>query len=70
MEPLVVERAVGGSDNFQALCLSIDLVRTALMSFTAQGGQVFFAGSDAPIDLDNPSFLPRPSLAELRGEHS
>ncbi len=66
LEPLVSERAHGGIDQFQALCLAIDLVRKALKTFVAQGGRVFFAGTDTPIQLEDPSFLPHLDLERLR----
>jgi len=65
--PLVSERAAGGNDQFQALCLALDLIRKALKTFTAQGGRVFFPRTDTPIDLDDPSFLPYLDLRRLRG---
>ena len=58
VEPLVSERAAGGSDQFQALCLALDLIRKTLKTFAAQGGRVFFPRTDTPIDLDDPSFCP------------
>ena len=66
LEPLVSERAHGGVDQFQALCLAIDLVRKALKTFVGQGGRVFFAGTGTPIQLDDPSFLPHLDLERLR----
>jgi hypothetical protein len=67
LQPLFPERAAGGIDQFQALCLAIELVRNALKTFVAQGGRVFFAGTDTPIKLDDPSFLPHLDLEWLRG---
>ena len=58
LRPLLPEREIGGVDQFQALCLALHLVRRALKTFVAQGGHVFFPGSDTPIDLDDPSFCP------------
>jgi hypothetical protein len=60
--PLVAERAIAGSDNFQALCLSIEFLRTMLKVFAASGGQVLFPGTRSHIDLTSPSFLPWPDL--------
>jgi hypothetical protein len=68
LEPLVPERAHGGNDHFQALCLALDLVRQALKTFAAQGGRVFFSGTDTPIDLDNPSFGPHLDLRWLQDQ--
>jgi hypothetical protein len=65
LEPLVSARAHGGIDQFQALCLAIDLVRRALKAFVAQGGRVFFVGTDTPIQLEDPSFLPHLDLEGL-----
>src|SRR5215469_890539 len=67
LQPLFAERAARGLDQFQALCLAIDLVRSALKTFVAQGGRVFFTGTDTPIKLDDPSFLPHLDLERLRG---
>jgi hypothetical protein len=58
VKPLVSERAAGGNDQFQALCLAVDMVRKTLKTFAAQGGRVFFPQTDTPIDLDDPSFCP------------
>jgi hypothetical protein len=66
LEPLVSERAARGLDRFQALCLAIDLVRKALRTFVAQGGRVFFEGTETPIQLDDPSFLPHLDLEGFR----
>jgi hypothetical protein len=68
LEPLFSERAHGGVDQFQALCLAIDLVRQALKTFVARGGRVFFAGTDTPIQLEDPSFLPHLDLERLQNE--
>ena len=65
IESLITERAAGGIDQFQALCLALDLIRKALKTFVAQGGRVFFPRTDTPIQLDDPSFLPLLDLAEL-----
>lgn len=72
LEPLVRERGIGGDDQFQALCLTIDFIRMVLKAFVAQGGRVFLLRTAAPIDLDNPSFCSWPDLAELndRGKRS
>jgi len=60
--PLVAERTIAGADNFQALCLSIEFLRTMLKVFAASGGQVLFPGTRSHIDLTSPSFLPLPDL--------
>ena len=66
MEPLVAERGIGGENQFQALCLAIDFIRKVLKSFVAQGGRVFFPRTNAPIDLDSPSFCSWPDISDLR----
>ena len=66
IEPLVSERAAGGVDQFQALCLAIDLIRKALKAFVAQGGRVFFPRTDTPIQLDDPSFCPHLDLLRFQ----
>jgi hypothetical protein len=60
--PLVAERVIAGDNNFQALCLSIEFLRTMLKVFAASGGQVLFPGTRSHIDLTSPSFLPWPDL--------
>ena len=66
MEPLLAERGIGGENQFQALCLAIDFIRKVLKIFVAQGGRVVFPGTEAPIDLDNPSFCSWPEIKDLR----
>ena len=66
LEPLVPERAVGAENAFQALCLSIDFVRTTLRVFVAEGGRVYWRQTESPVDLDSPWFCPLPGLKELR----
>lgn len=70
--PLVAERAIAGADSFQALCLSIEFLRTMLKAFAASGGQVLFPGTLSHIDLGSPSFLPWPDLdsTKRRGTRS
>ena len=57
-EPLFSKRRVCGVDSFQAVCLSIELIRNALRAFRAHGGHVYFNSTMSPINLDSPSFLP------------
>ena len=66
LEPLVSERGVGAENAFQALCLSIDFVRTTLKVFVAEGGRVYWRETENPVDLESPWFCPLPSLKELR----
>jgi len=66
LEPLVPERGVGAENAFQALCLSIDFIRTTLKVFIAEGGTVYWRQTENPVDLDSPWFCPLPSLKELR----
>ena len=62
LEPFVQERKIGGVDQFQALCLSINFIRTVLKTFVAQGGRVLFPKTEIPIQLDDPSFCPYPEI--------
>ena len=62
LSPLIAERTIAGADKFQALCLSIEFLRTMLKAFAASGGQVLFPGTRSHIDLASPSFLPWPDL--------
>ena len=57
-EPLFTKKRVCGVDSFQAVCLSIDLIRNALNAFVAHGGRVYFTSTMSPINLNSPSFLP------------
>ena len=57
-EPLFAERTSRGADSFQALCLSIDLVRKALRAFIAHGGTVYYHQTRTPIDLESTSLTP------------
>jgi hypothetical protein len=66
LSPLVPERGIGGHDTFQALALAFVFLRTALKVFALSGGRVFFPGTKAHINLDEPSFCPWPEMAELR----
>ena len=56
VEPLMQRRRQGGTDSFMAICLSIQMVRKALMIFVAHGGSLFFRGTRCPIDLQSPWF--------------
>jgi hypothetical protein len=67
LTPIAAERAGGGNNEFQALCLSLDFIRNALKTFVAEGGRVYFGDSDSPANLDSPWFAPLLSLAELQG---
>ena len=58
LEPLFDERPCRGADSFQALCLSIDLVRKAFRAFVAHGGMVYYHRSRSPINIDDASFVP------------
>ena len=64
--PLVDERSIGGVNQFQALCLSIDYVRRVLKVFVAEGGRVYWRDTDGPVDLDSPCFLPMQSLSDFK----
>lgn len=64
--PLVDERWIGGVNQFQALCLSIDYIRRVLKVFVAEGGRVYWRDTDGPVDLDSACFLPMPSLSDFQ----
>jgi len=57
---------IGGENEFQALCLSIDYIRVALRSFVAHGGRIYFRNTDLVIDVDSPSFCPLLPPIKLR----
>ncbi len=54
--PLFAMRKVRGVDSFQALCLSVELVRDALRAFSIHGGLVYFPGTRSPINIESPTF--------------
>jgi len=60
------ECSIGGVNQFQALCLSIDYVRRVLKVFVAEGGRVYWRDTDGPVDLDSPCFLPMQSLSDFK----
>lgn len=66
VEPLTPAVSVGGVDSFQALCLAMHLVRSVLKGFAASGGRVFAAGTNAPVNLDDPSFETWPDPEQIR----
>lgn len=66
VEPIFGPHPGGGADVFQALCLAIDVIRKVLRSFVAQGGRVFYPGTRAPIDIEDPSFCSMVDWFELQ----
>ena len=66
-EPLVRERRCGGANEFQALCLAIEYLRTTLKAFAADGGRIYWQDSDSPVDLQSPWFGPFPSPGDFGG---
>jgi hypothetical protein len=65
LAPLAHDRWGAGNNAFQALCLSLDYVRTVFKVFVAEGGRVYWADSGSIVDLQSPWFAPLPSLAEI-----
>ena len=61
-EPLVPERRCFGHNQFQALCLGLDFLRTALKAFAARGGRIYWEDTDSPVDLASPWFGPYPDF--------
>lgn len=69
LEPIAADRWGPGQNKFQALCLSLDYVRTVFKVFLAEGGRIYWEETDSPIDIQSPWFAPLPSLAELGGRN-
>jgi hypothetical protein len=70
LEPLAKDRWGAGENAFQALCLSLDYVRTVFKVFLAEGGRIYWKDTDSHVDIASPWFAPMPSLASLAGEAS
>ena len=68
LEPLAKDRRGAGENAFQALCLSLDYVRTVFKVFLAEGGRINWKDTDSHVDIASPWFAPMPSLASLSGE--
>ena len=66
-EPLARERKCGGANEFQALCLAIEFLRTTLRAFSAEGGRVYWQNTDSLVDLQSPWLGPFPSPSEFGG---
>ena len=65
LAPVIPESWIGGADQFQALCLTLEFIRTVLKAYVAEGGRVYSSGTDLPIGLDDPSFVPISGFAKL-----
>ena len=66
LDPLALDRWIGGNNAFQALCLSLDYVRTVFKVFVAEGGRLYWGDeADSPVDLDSPWFAPMPGIAQI-----
>ena len=70
LEPLAKDRWGAGENAFQALCLSLDYVRTVFKVFLAEGGRIYWKDTDSHVDIASPWFAPMPSLASLAGAPS
>src|SRR5258708_6486446 len=66
-EPLVGERRFGGGNEFQAICLAIEYLRTTLRAFVASGGRVYWQDTDSLVDLESPWLGPFPSPGDFAG---
>jgi hypothetical protein len=58
IDPLIGTLEVGGLNEFQALCLAIDVVRRTLKALVREEWTIVVQGSTQPIDLDHPQFFP------------
>lgn len=65
LEPLAHGRWGPGSNAFQALCLSLDYIRTVFKIFTGEGGRIYWEETDSLVDLDSPWFAPYPNPHEI-----
>ena len=68
LEPLALERWGAGNNAFQAICLSLDYVRTVFKIFIAEGGRVYWEDTDSHIDISSPWCAPLPSYSEISGQ--
>jgi hypothetical protein len=57
-EPLLPERRCYGENEFQALCLALEFLRSTLKSFAGKGGQSYDEDGVLPVNLDSPWFGP------------
>jgi len=60
LAPLANDRWIAAGSTFQAVCLTLDYVRTVFKVFIAEGGRVYWGsdGEEGPIDVDSPWFAP------------
>lgn len=65
LEPMAKDRWTAGSNEFQALCLALDYIRTVFKVYLAEGGRIYWDDSDSPVDVSSPWFAPMPSFATL-----
>lgn len=65
LEPLAKDRWGPGNNAFQALCLSLDYIRTVLKVFVGEGGHIYWEDTDSLVDLESSWFAPLPSAAQL-----
>jgi hypothetical protein len=61
LEPLARDRWGPGQNRFQALCLSLDYIRTVFKVFLAEGGRIYWGDSESHIDMASSWFAPLPS---------
>jgi len=61
-EPLVPERRCYGHNEFQALCLALEFLRTTLKAFAAKGGRIYWQDTESPVDLGSPWLGPYPDF--------
>lgn len=67
LEPLALDRWGAGNNAFQALCLSLDYVRTVFKVFLAEGGRIYWEVTGSHVDISSPWFAPLPSYSEISG---
>lgn len=65
MEPLAKDRWAAGNNQFQAICLALDYVRTVFKVFLAEGGRIYWEDTNSPIDIASPWFAPFPAPESL-----
>jgi hypothetical protein len=66
--PLADDRWISAENSFQAICLSLDHLRTVLKVFIADGGCVYWEDTDSHVDISSPWFAPMPNFSEMRSK--
>ena len=68
LEPMAGNRRVGGSNEFQAICLALDYLRKVFAIYSAEGGRIYWEDTNSPVDITSSWFAPLLSLEQIRAE--